>query len=249
MVSINKALDIRELDITVTAKELNPAMQNLDFLKFSGIIPADWELARQPMMSPQMVQFSFKSGVNIVAQPGSITFAERIDNQSDQGVSVPELTQRYVEKLPNAEYQRLTIGTKNLIGLDGEVNAARQYMLETLVAPGPWRELGAPPPQVSITFNYQLQECPLTLAISEVRLQSEQQTLSGLLFAGSFIYGVAGNADQDSLQQLQQRIGNWQANFHTFLEIVNQRFVDSADADSVFPANAVESAILSSGTL
>lgn len=247
MVSINKALDIRELDMTVSARELNPAMLNLDFLKFSGIIPADWELARQPAIAPQMVQFSFKSGVNIVAQPGSVTFAERIDDKPESGISVPELMRRYVEKLPNAEYQRLTIGTKNLIGLEGQVSIARQYMLQTLMAPGPWQEVGTAPPQVSLNLSYQLEECPLTVAISEVRLQmNEQQTLSGLLFAGSFIHGITSNSEQERLQQIQQRLEGWQQNFEAFLQIVNQRFLRS-DSESVFPANAVESAMLGSG--
>ena len=61
--------DIQELSITIAAKELDPTLLSEQFLKFSGIVPNEWELARQPVLNPGGSQVMFKNGVGIVAQP------------------------------------------------------------------------------------------------------------------------------------------------------------------------------------
>lgn len=42
--------EIQEIAITLAAKNLNPAMLSEDFLKFSGIVPNEWELSKQPFL-------------------------------------------------------------------------------------------------------------------------------------------------------------------------------------------------------
>jgi hypothetical protein len=37
---------IQELALALTAKNHSPTLLNSDFLKYSGIVPPDWELAR-----------------------------------------------------------------------------------------------------------------------------------------------------------------------------------------------------------
>ncbi|MGH2414087.1 MAG: hypothetical protein ACRDEA_10425, partial [Microcystaceae cyanobacterium] len=58
--------EIQEIAINISAKNLNPTMLSEDFLKFSGIIPSDWELGKQPVLSPTLAQVSFQNGVSIV---------------------------------------------------------------------------------------------------------------------------------------------------------------------------------------
>jgi len=35
---------------------LNPAIVNEEFCRYSGVIPMEWELARDPIYTPQLVQ-------------------------------------------------------------------------------------------------------------------------------------------------------------------------------------------------
>jgi hypothetical protein len=64
--------EIQELSIAITAKSLNPAMLTVDFLKYSGIVPPDWELNGQPVLNPNYAQVNFQNGISIVAQPRTI---------------------------------------------------------------------------------------------------------------------------------------------------------------------------------
>ena len=69
---------IEEIALTIAAKDLTPTMMSQDFLKMSGIVPQDWELSQQPVLNPNYAQLSFKNGININAQPNSVTFTESL---------------------------------------------------------------------------------------------------------------------------------------------------------------------------
>lgn len=66
---MSQALFVQEIGISIAAKDLNPSALNPDFLKYSDIIPSDWELARPPVYTNRMVQIVFKNGLSLIAQP------------------------------------------------------------------------------------------------------------------------------------------------------------------------------------
>ncbi|NET70124.1 MAG: hypothetical protein F6K62_03525 [Sphaerospermopsis sp. SIO1G2] len=53
---MNKNFEIQELAIAITAKNLKPTIITPDVLKSTGIIPQDWELAREPVFNNFVVQ-------------------------------------------------------------------------------------------------------------------------------------------------------------------------------------------------
>lgn len=231
---VQKNMELQEIAVTIAAKNLNPGMLSPDFLKVSGIIPQDWELSRQPVANARVVQLSFKNGVNVVAQPGTVTFAEAIGKKALHEIQALDVACKYVEKLPNADYQGVSINPKSLIGLDGGEDAARKYLVETLVAPGPWQDVGQGNMKANLSFLYQLERCQLNLSITEAKIQQpEKQPISALLFSGSFNYAVANLAASERIAQLTERINNWQMELTTFRDIVNQKFL--GQTESVFP--------------
>lgn len=232
--------DITEIAIAIFATNLNPTMLSWDFLKFSGIVPGDWELGREPTLNPQIAQVTFQNGASIVAQPGSVAFIEGIGNKDLEALKAPEIACRYVEKLPNAEYQRIAINAKTLIPLSGNQNAARQYISGTLLAPGPWLEFGQAPVQAAINLSYQLDRCLLNLSINEAVLQQPNKpNIPALLFSGSFNYAVASERAQERLTQLEKQIERWKADWEIFRELVYQRFLQGVQRkeETVFPTN------------
>ncbi len=229
-----KTLDIQDLGIVVAAKNLNPQVVNLDFLKLSGIIPSDWELTQQPVANPRVVQLTFQNGVSIVAQPGNITFSELIRTNNTQELNAPVVAKKCLEKLPNAEYQGVSISPKNVVAFGDMADAPRKYITGTLLAPGPWQELGTQPVQASINLVYQLELCLLTLNINQVRLQQpEKPATRALMFSGNFNYQVTSYSGEERLRQLQQQIDNWSGDLQTFREIINTRFL--VQEETVFP--------------
>jgi hypothetical protein len=94
---------IQELALSLTAKNHSPTLLNSDFLKYSGIVPTDWELARPPIFSPQISQVAFTNGTNIVAQSNAITFIESLSTKPLEDTKIPAIIRKYVEALPRTD--------------------------------------------------------------------------------------------------------------------------------------------------
>lgn len=233
-------MDIQELAITLSAKNLNPMMLTLDNLISLGVIPGDWELAKQPVMNQLQARLNFKNGVNIVAQQRNITFAEPISPQNSKSVQAPVIAKEFVAKFAKAGYVTVSIAPKTIVsfGNDQSTNP-RQFIVEKIIAPGPWREVGNGAPQASVNFVYQLQECQLNLSVNEVRLRAQNQSnqsAPALLFSGSFNYRFA--QEGGSVTQLQTQIDRWSDNLETFTKIVHQQFLGKSEG-GIFPSQVV----------
>ncbi|MBE9117613.1 hypothetical protein IQ249_17075 [Lusitaniella coriacea LEGE 07157] len=71
-------ITLQELTLTLTAPNNNPILLTPTFLASSRIIPDDWQLARQPLLTPQHAQIAFTNSINITAKPNSIAFTESV---------------------------------------------------------------------------------------------------------------------------------------------------------------------------
>jgi len=94
---------IQELALSLTAKNHSPTLLNSDFLKYSGIVPTDGELARPPILGPQISQVAFTNGTNIVAQSNAITFIESLSTKPLEDTKIPAIIRKYVEALPRTD--------------------------------------------------------------------------------------------------------------------------------------------------
>lgn len=221
---MNKTIQIQELAIAITAKNLNPNVVNLDFLKYSNIISSEWELARQPVYTKTLTQLVFQNGIAIVAQPNRIVFAETIDAAYIEELQISQIAVKYIEKLPNVEYQAVGINPKGFVTF-AESDAASNYLLKNLLAPGEWRDFGNTPPKAAIQLAYTLEKTQLNLTINEGLLKLEEKSLPAILFSGNFDYKIAGSESEARLKDLCQIIENWKVNLETYRELINNKFL------------------------
>lgn len=228
---MNKAVQIQELAIAITAKNLKHNVVNLDFLKYSNIISSDWELARPPVYTNSMTQLIFQNGIAIVVQPNRIVFAEAIDKKDIQEVQISQLAAKYIEKLPNIEYQAVGINPKGFVTFT-ESNGATQYLLNNMLASGDWREFGNTPVKAAIQLAYTLEDCQLNLTINEGLLKvSEVKSIPAVLFSGNFNYNIAVGNQETNLHLLSQILHNWKSNLEIYQELINDKFLSSNGED------------------
>lgn len=236
---------IEEIGIVVAAKDLTPTMMSHDFLKFSGIVPKDWELVQQPVLSPNFAQLIFQNGVNIIAQPRSIIITESIGKKSISHLQAPLVSGKYVEKLPHAEYQGYNFTHKILVPFPGRPDAVHKYIAGTILAQGPWQNIGQAFLQAETNLLYQLEGRQLSINVSEARLQQPQQNpIIALMFAGSFNYSLT-IGDRSRLEKLFEAIAYWHRDLKQFRQIVEQDFLSTVDLgrysqeETVFPVGAM----------
>ena len=232
--SSNQTKFIEEVSLVIAAQDLTPTMMSQDFLKFSGIIPKEWELAQQPVLNPNFAQLNFKSGVNINAQPRTITISESLGNKKLEELSLASVASKYIEKLPHAEYMGLSCSPKILIPFPSAPETVRQYITGSLLGSGPWKKIGRVPVQAGINLMYLLKRCQLTMNISEARLQQPQkQAITAILFSGNFNYNInPQDQNNDRPTQINQFLANWKSDLEEFRVIVNQKFLESGTQDT-----------------
>ena len=227
--SSNQTQYIEEVSIIIAAQDLTPTMMSQDFLKFSGIIPKEWELSQQPVLNPNYAQLNFKNGININAQPRTITISESLGSKKLEDLNLATVASKYIEKLPHAEYMGLSCSPKILIPFPTAPESVRQYITGTLLGYGSWKKIGRAPVQAGVNLMYLLDRCQLTMNISEAKLQNSQnQSMAAILFSGNFNYNInPQNQKSDYLTQIKQFLDNWQTDFEEFRTIVNQKFLET----------------------
>ncbi len=222
-------IKVQELVIVIAIKNHNPALVTPDFLKYSGIVPAEWELARQPILTERVVQIIFTNGIGIVAEPHRIMFMEAIDGRAEKEVIIPSMTRKYVQTLPHMDYQAVGINPTGYANGDKQPDAARKYLSQTLLKPGTWQEVGTAPVRATVNYAYTLERGSFNLSVSEAILrQSEETTAPVVVFSGNFSYDITSKTGDEKLVSLYQAIENWSADLETYKEIVNNKFLTKA---------------------
>ncbi|MGB3691913.1 MAG: hypothetical protein WA999_04240 [Spirulinaceae cyanobacterium] len=221
---MNPEITIQELSILVTSPNHNPTLLTPDFLAGSGIVPKDWQLARPPLLKPQLSQVAFTNGINLVAQPGSVTFTESIKKQDEepkentQELKVAAIASQYIQTLPNLDYRAVAINPRSFLTFGSENEfAARDYIVKHFLTPAPWLEVGTDSPRASLNLAYTFEETKLNLAIAEVKLQQEDKPATpAILFSGNFPYKITETSNGQKQSQLFTFLANWKRDLALF---------------------------------
>lgn len=218
-----------ELGIKILANKLDPNILNLSFLHSSGIVPSDWQLAKQPIVRAKSAQLSFTNGLNVIAQPGLITFVESLENQElvtdSSKAKAPAVARSFVEHLPVAEYQGLSVNLKSLHLLAGDLDTASRHIIDRFLQPQACSSNGYAPVSAALNLIYYLEHRQLILGINEARVQQKEpkNMLPALLFSGSFNYTLAAEPEAEKLSHLGQLIDDWHQDLAIYQQIIQAK--------------------------
>lgn len=232
-------LNVQEVSIALAIQNYNPTTLTPDFLKYSSIIPPDWELARPFVLSQAASQMVFKTGVSILAQTNRLVFAERIASRSVEEIRVAAIASKLIEILQQINYQGVAIAFRGHVHFEQGQSSARDYLFNTLLASGSWREFA--PMVAAMKLAYRLPDSQLTLEINEAMLKSSEQVVPVVVFDGSFARGVAKDMTQrDRIIALSKMINNWQQDLASYQDIISTQFLQADRRDSLPYAPEIE---------
>jgi hypothetical protein len=219
-----KKINLQELALVIAVKEIDPTLITPEFLKYSQIVPADWEVVGQPIRNFQASQVTFQNGVSVVAQPQRISFAELAVDKEADALITDQLAVKLVEVLPSLNYVGVGINLRGYIDFGSDTRQARDFMFQNLLAPGAWKQLGNAPVQAGMNLGYTFDDRRLNLTINEATLQTpDGQTSAIALFNGNFDYDVATTiAPAAHTQRIKQIVSNWQQDLKLYKEVVGQ---------------------------
>jgi hypothetical protein len=231
-----KKINLQELALVIAVKEIDPTLITPEFLKYSQVVPADWEVVGNPIRNFQGSQVTFQNGVSVIAQPQRISFAElAVDKEADTLISA-RLAVKLVDVLPSLNYVGVGINLRGYIDFGSDTRQARDFMFQNLLAPGAWKQLGNAPVQAGMNLGYTFDDRRLNLTINEATLQTpEGQTSAIALFNGNFDYDVATTvAPAAHTQRIKQIVSNWQQDLKLYKEVIGQFML--TDSVISFPA-------------
>jgi hypothetical protein len=231
-----KKINLQELAIVIAVKEVDPTLVTPDFLKYSQIVPSDWEVAGQPLRNFQGSQIVFQNGVSVIAQQQRISFAELAVDKDPSALVSAQLATKLVDVLPSLNYAGVGINLRGYVNFGSDKRQARDFMFQNLLAPGAWKQLGNAPVQAGINLGYTFEERRLNLTINEATLQTPDNQMSAIaLFNGNFDYDLATTvAPAAHTQTIKQIVTNWQRDFNLYQEVVAQFML--TDAVISFPS-------------
>ncbi|MBG1265631.1 hypothetical protein [Nostoc sp. WHI] len=224
---MSQSLNVQEIAIAIAAKQHNPTILTPDFLKYSGIVPSDWELTQQPILTNSTAQVVFQKGISIAAQVNRIIFSEVIATKEFTEVEIPGVARKYLETLAQVDYEGVSINFRGHVFFNEQNNTARNYIFGTLLNPGPWHEFGKAPVQAAMRFGYTIEGAQMSLDINEGGLQLPDQTVQPIvLFSASFNHAIVQEEQSQRLAVLLQIISNWRTDLEAYNELVNTKFLN-----------------------
>jgi hypothetical protein len=224
---MNRSLEVQELALVIAVKQQDPSLLTPDFLRYSGIVPQEWELSRQPVRSQQVAQVSYQNGISVLAYPDRTVLVESLSDKSEESVEIPTIAQRYSEVLRNMDYQAMGINFRGYASFPGEGEGAHHYICNTLLSPGSWQNMGTAPMRAGLNLVYPFERNQLNLSVQEAMLQlSEEERLPVVLFTANFETQLKGATEVERLTQLQQSTEGWRGDLATYRQVVGQ-FLDT----------------------
>ena len=215
---------VQELALVIAVNNHDPLMVGEAFLKQTGIIPSEWELAQKPYLSPQATQLVFTNGMSIVAEPERVVFAQALADREPSTIEIGEIASLYASILKKADYQGIGINFRSFIPQPSH-EAAQTYISEHILAPASWQQIGQAPVRANINLNFSLSGRQLTLSINPAAIQfPEQEPLPVILFGGNFGYQLDAT---DKLTQLTNILAQWQTDLTEYQQIITEHFFTS----------------------
>jgi hypothetical protein len=219
---------VQELALVITVKNHDPLMVGEAFLKQTGIIPSEWELAQKPYLSQQATQLVFTNGLSIIAESERVIFTQPLVDKSPSTIEVGEVASKYAAILKKADYQGIGINFRSFIPQPSQ-EAAQAYINQHVLAPASWQQVGSEPVRANVNLNFTLSGRQLALSINPAAIQfPEQEPMPVILFGGNFSYSLDAT---DKLAQLTQIITNWQTDLIEYHQLITQHFVTKQEPE------------------
>ncbi|PSR19487.1 hypothetical protein C8255_01970 [filamentous cyanobacterium CCP3] len=209
---------VQDCAIAIAASDLNPAMLNLDILRYSGIVPADWDVAQPPTYAPGMGRIVFKNGINIIAQGRQIAVVEPLEGELNLQSSA--IMREYVRAFPNLHYEGFTTSIRSYLPTG---YPAGHHVCNTWLAAGPWQDDCA---RAAINLVYKREGTPLQLALTEAMLQSQQkEPIAIVLFSGCYSYVAHGETPEEKCSYLTSCFGHIQTDIEHCISVIKSKFL------------------------
>ena len=217
---MNSPLRVTNLSVVLVAANHNPSILNPDFLKNNGIVDSAWEAAEGTVSSPMGSSVQFANGFLITAALQRLTFDEYLGHAPAAQSVVIDVARRYILTLRHVDYSAIGFNVRGFIPAS---EAEEEFVMEHLIADGPWKEFGTGLRAAKATFDYQLEDATFNVIVESGDFQySDEDVAQNVVgFAGNFHRNVAGGGADLRIAAIQEALDRGLKDLDTFRAFVN----------------------------
>ncbi|MEL7068629.1 MAG: hypothetical protein AAGN15_08275 [Cyanobacteria bacterium J06581_3] len=228
---MSHSVTVQEIIIILATQGQTPSVINADFLQYTGIIPEDWQLSRQPVYTEDVAQIAYQNNVTVTVQPNRIVVAQSVENLSTEEPIAPEIARKLAIALPKVNYRAFGFNAIGYVSFADDKAPVRRYLNQTLLADGPWQTFNGTPVETSFEFAYDLPQGRLSLSASEATLRKTDQPEGStpiLSLTGTVEHVLTQEDTTERLNELLGHLDSWQSDLNTYIDLVNNGFLPTA---------------------
>ena len=225
-----RTVTVQEIVAILATQGQTPSVVNAEFLKYSGIIPDDWELTRQPVYTEEVAQIVYNTNVTVTIQPNRIVVAQALDGQPTDELMCTQIARKLAMALPKVNYRAFGFNAIGYVPFSEGKTAIHHYLNQTLLAPGPWQEFKGAAVDPAFEFVYKLPQGRLSLSAREAMLRKRDQTEDAtpiVSFTGTIEHVLNQTESSARLEELIGYLDNWQDDLQTYTDLVNNNFLNA----------------------
>jgi hypothetical protein len=224
---MNQQLSGLNLDIVAATRKPAASTINPDFFSGAGIIKGEIELTSQPVNARNFSRMELANNIVVVGEGNRVIFSEAMADKTPDKLSIPGMASKYIQTLPNLEYEAIGINIRGFLSFPENKDAASKYITSNFLANASWQGIGKSPVRASVNLVFDMERSPLYLSIAEAAMRKEEDetTVPIVMFSGSFSYAIDAESAAEKIAYMQEKISNWQTDFAAFNEIINHHFL------------------------
>ena len=207
-----------ELAIILGASRFDPAHINPDFLRYNGIVDANWQVDPPVIIESGFSLVEYNNGLSLTATNDHLRVSQTVQTEGIGETLVPDVVNRYLPMAPwPVEYQHIYTDLIGVIPVAGNGFNPQFSPLEDLSQRVRFSDLT---PIMQVRAEYRFPDKSITIYASEVRNESE---ITSLRFSAHIHRGIASDispAERDEF--IKSTLEKWHDDTRDFDELARQ---------------------------
>jgi hypothetical protein len=212
---MNNTLVFQDLAVVIAAQHQDPKVLSPEFLSYSGIVPADWQVVDASPPNERGSLIRYQNGVAVAANPQQVQIVQPFQGNPSEA-QVPKMALRYVEILNNLTFRAVGINFRSTLDLGENSAVARDYVLKLLN----FSNFSTPPTRAVLNLTYKFERNVLNLSIQDAMNRGEQGETAIILFTGNCETLCTAESSEERLTQIQQSLRTWETDLAKYTTIV-----------------------------
>jgi len=183
-------LELLNASVVVLAQQHNPTILHPSFLRLQDVVPADWEVAEDPISTPPFSVVKYANGLVFAVETNRFQVIDNSPPADPRESRVAELAKKYIRALPHVRYTAVGVNFSGFV----ESAEPQKALCRRFLKRGPWNGKALTIAGLGLRFSYPVSEGGLRVDCNSgtVRRGKDTEEKTGMIVNVNYHTDVAG---------------------------------------------------------